>query len=89
MEVVALCCDIDDGRLQFVPLWQRHLVSDGQRQMWREQRLCLSEVMSSVISFQQSRYRTCKDYFLRHVTPHLRWAFYPSWASSPRRSSSS
>ena len=51
MEIVALCCDIDDGRLQFVPLWQRHLVSDGQRQMWRKQRLCLSEVMTIVVSF--------------------------------------
>jgi hypothetical protein len=31
--------------------------------------------MTIVISFHQSGYRTFKDYFLRYVTPHLRWAF--------------
>ena len=67
--------DIDDCCLQFEPLWQQHLVSDGSRQRWREQRLCLSEVMTIVVSFHQSGYRTFKDYFLRYVQPHLRWAF--------------
>ena len=75
MEIVALFCDIDDCCLQFEPLWQQHLVSDGSRQRWREQRLCLSEVMTIVVSFHQSGYRTFKDYFLRYVQPHLRWAF--------------
>jgi hypothetical protein len=31
--------------------------------------------MTIAISFHQSGYRTFKDYFLRHVIPHLRWAF--------------
>lgn len=75
MEIVALFCDIDDFCVQFEPLWQHHLVSEGSRQRWRETRLCLSEVMTIVVSFHQSGYRTFKDYFLRYVTPHLRWAF--------------
>jgi Transposase DDE domain len=33
------------------------------------------EVRTIVIAFQQSGSRTFKDYFLRYVTPHLRWAF--------------
>jgi len=74
-EIVALFCDIDDFCLQFEPLWHQHLVSDGSRQRWREQRLCLSEVMTIGVSFHQSGYRTFKDYFLRYVQPHLRWAF--------------
>lgn len=75
MEIVALCCDVDDFCLQFEPLWQQHVVSEGRRPRWREQRLCLSEVMTIVVSFHQSGYRTFKDYFLRYVTPPLRWAF--------------
>jgi hypothetical protein len=58
MEIVALCCASDACCLQFAPLGQPHLVSDGSRQRWREQRLRLSEVMTIVVSFHQSGYRT-------------------------------
>ena len=75
MEIVALFCDIDDCCLQFEPLWQRHLLSEGPRLRWREQRLCWSEVRTIVVSFHQSGYRTFKDYYLRYVQPHLYWAF--------------
>lgn len=75
MEIVALFCDIDDFCLQFEPLWHQRLLSDGSRHRWHEQRLCLSEVMTIVVSFHQSGYRTFKDYYLRYVTPHLRGAF--------------
>jgi len=75
MEIVALFCDIDDFCLRFEPRWRQQRLSDRQRQRLREQRLCLSEVMTIVVSFHQSGYRTFKDYYLRYVTPHLSWAF--------------
>lgn len=75
MEIVALFCNIDDFCLQFEPLWHQRLLSDGSRQRWRETRMGLSEVMTIVVSFHQSGYRTFKDYFLRYVQPHLRGAF--------------
>ena len=75
MEIVALFCDIDDFCQQFEPRWQQQLIANGDCQRLRENRLCGSEVMTIVISFHQSGYRTFKDYFLRYVTPHLRWAF--------------
>lgn len=75
MEIVALFCDIDDFCQTFAPQWQRHLVNEGSRRRWREPRLCLSEVMTIVVNFHQSGYRTFKDYYLRYVTLHLRWAF--------------
>jgi hypothetical protein len=76
MEIVALFCDIDDFCSQFEPLWQQRLIATGERQQqWFESRLCLSEVMTIVVSFHQSGYRTFKDYYLRYVVLHLRWAF--------------
>jgi hypothetical protein len=75
MEIVALFCDIDDFCLQFEPTWHQRLVSEGRPQPFRASRLCLSEVMTIMVSFHQSGYRTFKDYFLRYVTPHLSWAF--------------
>jgi DDE family transposase len=83
MEIIALCCDLDDCCLQFEPLWQQHLVSEGSRRRWREPRMCLSEVRTILVSFPQSGSRTFKDYFLRYVTPHLHWAF-PQVVSYPR-----
>src|SRR5215510_6207033 len=75
MEIVALFCDIDDFCQQFAPAWQQRLVTAGNRQRRRESRLGLSEVMTIVVSFHQSGYRTFTDYFLRYVAPYLRWAF--------------
>jgi hypothetical protein len=75
MEIIALFCDVDDFCQQFAPQWQQRLIASGDRQRLRESRLCLSAVMTIVITFQQSRDRTFKDYFLRSVTPHLCWAF--------------
>jgi len=60
---------LDDFCFQFEPLWQRHLINRGSRQRWRAGRLCLSEVMTIVVSFHRSGYRTFKDDFLRYVTP--------------------
>ncbi len=64
MEIVALFCDIDDFCLQFEPIWQQPVVSEGRRPRWREHQVCLSEVRTLVISFHQSGYRTFKDYWL-------------------------
>jgi hypothetical protein len=83
MDIVALFCNVDDFCQRFEPLWQHRLIASGNRQRLRESRLCLSEVMTIVISFHQSGYRTFKDYFLRYVTPHMRWAF-PSLVSYNR-----
>jgi DDE family transposase len=75
MDMVALFCEVDDFCARFEPRWQQHLLAAGARQRLREKRLCLSEVMTIVISFHSSGYRTFKDYFLRYVTPHLHTAF--------------
>lgn len=75
MEIVALFCDIDDFCLRFEPAWQQQLIAEGSRHRWQESRLCLSEVMTILVGFHQSGYRTFKDYFLRYVRPHLGWAF--------------
>ena len=75
MEIVALFCDIADLCLQFEPAWHPQLVTGGKASPFPASRVGLSEVMTIVVNFPQSGYRTCKDYFLRSVTPHLAWAF--------------
>lgn len=54
MEIVALFCDGDDFCRQFEPQWQQRLSASKDRQPLREKRLCLSEVMTIVITFVTS-----------------------------------
>jgi hypothetical protein len=75
MDIVALFCDIDDFCLSFESLWQQHLLTYGLRSRQRDPALALSEVMTIEVAFHESGYRTFKDFYLRYVTPHLRWAF--------------
>ncbi len=56
---------IDDFCKHFEPQWRYQLLTAGKHQRWRESRLCLSAVMTIVITFHQSGYRTVKDYCLR------------------------
>jgi hypothetical protein len=75
MSLLELFCAVDDFCLAFVPQWRQTLLGSGVRRRQRETKLSLSERMTIIIHFHQSGYRTFKDYFLRYVTPHLRWAF--------------
>jgi hypothetical protein len=83
MDIVALFCDIDDFCLHFAPRWRQHLIAHGSRSRQQETTLTLSEVMTIEVAFHQSGSRTFKDFYLRYVTPHLRWAF-PRLVSYPR-----
>ena len=75
MSIVELFCDVDDFCQEFEPRWDRYLLANGLRQRKRKSRLSLSEVMTIVIHFHQSGYRTFKHYYLEHVQKHLRSEF--------------
>ena len=62
-------CDIDDFGQQFEPAWQQRLTAEDSVQPLRARRLCVSEGLTNVGSFQQSGYRPLKEYFLRYVSP--------------------
>jgi hypothetical protein len=81
--ILPLFCDIDDFCKSFEPQFRKHLLAAGSIQRRRNCSLCLSEVMTIIISFHLSGYRTFKDYYLRSVTKHLRPAF-PSLVSYNR-----
>ena len=59
MSLLELFCDVDDFMLRFVPQWKAsHLAAGKQRE--RAGQLCPSEVMTLLIHFHQSHYRTWK-----------------------------
>ena len=75
MEIYTLFCEIDDFCIEFEPKMNQHLIADGKIKRLRKSTLALSEVMTIIIEFQHSGYRTFKHYYQRHVCVYLRWAF--------------
>jgi len=74
-QFIGLFINVDDFCLAFEPEYNKRLLEDGTRKRIRKSRLSLSEVMTIIIWFHMSGYRTFKDYYTREVSTHLRWAF--------------
>ncbi len=70
MSVLELFCDVDDFMLSFAPQLKAMQLAAG-KQRERAGQLCPSEVMTILIHFHQSHYRTFKAYYTEHVQVHL------------------
>jgi hypothetical protein len=73
--LVELFTDVDDFMKSFLPHWELSLLQSGQNQRCKPSRLSPSEVMTLVILFHQSHYRTLKHFYMDYVQQHLRSAF--------------
>lgn len=74
LDLEALFCSVDAFWQVFEPLWERELVAAGRKRR-RATRLHPSEIMTIVILFQHSGYRTFKAFYTQYVQAHLRAAF--------------
>lgn len=75
MSILELFCSVDDFWQQFAPQWQQSLLAAGQRKRLRATRMYPSEMMTIMILFHQSHYRTFKAYYTEYVQRHLRSEF--------------
>lgn len=69
--LTKLFVEIDDFMKEFEVQMKQQLIGDGSVQRDRETRLSMSEIMTIIVYFQISGYRTFKDYYIRHVSKHL------------------
>jgi hypothetical protein len=60
--LTELFCDVDDFCQEFQPSWQKQQLTAGEIQRQRERSLSISEIMTILIHFHQSHYRTFKAY---------------------------
>jgi hypothetical protein len=75
MSVLELFCHVDDFCRTFEPRWhQQCLISDTKRRN-RARDLALSEIMTILILFHQSHYRTFKAFYTEHVCVELQREF--------------
>lgn len=75
MSVLELFCAVDDFCLGFEATWHRQCLSDGTKRRLRTRGLALSEIMTILILFHTSHYRTFKRFYTEHVCVHLRSEF--------------
>jgi Transposase DDE domain len=75
MSILDLFCSVDDFWQEFAPAWQRALLAAGSRRRQRAGVLHPSEIMTIVIRFHQSHYRTFKAFYTEHVQQHLHGEF--------------
>jgi hypothetical protein len=73
--LLELFVSVDDFCQVFLPFWERKLMQDGSIKRRRARELSISEMMTIVIHFHQSRYRDFKTYYTKHVCQHLRKEF--------------
>ncbi len=75
MSILDLFCSVDTFWQQFEPFWEREQVAAGTRRRRRTTRLSASEMLTILILFQQSGYRTFKGFYTQYVQTQLRAEF--------------
>jgi hypothetical protein len=81
--LVELFCHVDDFCQRFLPVWQSQLLARGVVQRQRARQLSLSEIMTILILFHQSHYRTFKAFYQEYVVKRL-GAEFPGLVSYQR-----
>ena len=62
MDWDALYCAVDDFCNAFEALWRSRMIADGEQRRKRSAQLSLSEMLTIMIGFHMSDYRTFKKY---------------------------
>jgi len=83
MDLTEFFCEIDDFCQDWLSTFSLTLFSAQGNSLPKYCRMTLSEVMTIVIHFHQSKYRTFKDYYLKHVCQYLT-DYFPNLVSYNR-----
>ncbi len=75
MSILGVFCDVDDFWQAYGAEWERTLIESGVKQRHREHEMYPSEIMTLLIHFHPSCYRTFKHHYLKHVQVALRQEF--------------
>jgi len=70
-----LFCNVDDFCKDFLPAWRRTQLDDNRKKRIRNKCLSESEIVTIVIYFHSSGYRTFKWYYQKYVCVNLCQAF--------------
>lgn len=71
MSLLELYCHVDDFCQEIEPQLEAQRIADGLQHRRRAGELCSSEIMTILIHFHQSQYRTFKAYYTKYVQVYL------------------
>lgn len=83
MDLTDFFCEIDDFCQDWLANFSSTFFPAHGDNLPKSCRLSLSEVMTIVIHFHQSSYRTFKAYYIKHVCEHLT-GYFPNLVSYNR-----
>lgn len=75
IDLEKVFCEVDDFCQVFEPQWKQQLLQSGGIKRHKASSLSLSEVMTLIIAFHRSNYRTFKHYYTGYVAKYWRGAF--------------
>lgn len=81
--LTKIFCEIDDFCIEFEEKLRKSLISDGKTHRNRKSMMSYSEVMTILIAFHQSNYRSLKCFYLSFVREYMKNEF-PSCVSYNR-----
>jgi hypothetical protein len=67
MKLTHLFCDGDDFCRTFIVDWQKNQLIQGEKKRHRPHRMSYSEMITILVSYHQSGFRTFKWFYLKHV----------------------
>ena len=73
--ITKIFCDIDDFMQEFENLYKQKMIEDKEMIGRVSSRLSMSEVMTIIVYFHRSGYRTFKDFYLKHILKSMKSAF--------------
>jgi hypothetical protein len=75
MSLTRLFCDIDDFCQWFTPEWEKTQLTNGGKKRRRQRGLSQAEIMTILVFYHQSGYKTFKWFYQRVVCKRLNQAF--------------
>ena len=77
MHLTKIFYEVDEFCKQFEKQFERRLLTNGEGKRDRAFQLTLSEIMTIMIYYHESGYKTFKNFYEKHVLVHMKADFHP------------
>ena len=75
MGIIQLFCEVDDFCKWFMVEWEKRQIGEGTKKRLRSPSLSHSEIITIIIFYHQSGYKTFKWFYERYVCKRMRREF--------------
>jgi hypothetical protein len=75
MSLTRLFCDADDFCQWFIAEWEKTLIEDGSKKRNRKRSLSQSEIITIIVYYHQSGYKTFKWFYEKYVCKRMQQEF--------------